>query len=159
MTSSDVPFFVVVVSPFSSSSSAFHSSGCLMMIINENDERFYVDVSTIPGAGNGLFAKIPLGEGDRLEVIGALVPAGSVCDVCSRYADRYKFRVGELLLIPLGFGGMVNHSKRPNMEKVIEGHSVYLRATRPISAGEELFFGYGDHFFEVAEIDPESFSS
>ena len=130
-----------------------------MVSIIENDERFYVDVSTIPGAGNGLFAKIPLGEGDRLEVIGVLVPAGSPSDVCSRYADHYKFRVGDLLLIPLGFGGMVNHSKRPNMEKVIEGHSVYLRTTRSISPGEELTFQYGDRFFEIAEIDPESFTT
>ncbi len=130
-----------------------------MITIIENDERFYVDVSTLHGAGNGLFARIPLDEGDRLEVIGVLVPAGSASDVCSRYADRYKFRVGALLLIPLGFGGMVNHSQRPNMEKVIEGHSVYLRARRTISAGEELTFQYGDRFFEITELDPESFSS
>ena len=129
------------------------------MTINETDERFYVDCSTIPGAGNGLFARIPLEEGDRLEVIGVLVPAGSVSDVCSRFADRYKFRLGELLLIPLGLGAMVNHSRQPNMEKVIEGHSVHLRTTRAISAGEELFFTYGDRFFEVTQIDPESFSS
>jgi hypothetical protein len=130
-----------------------------MIPIAEKDERFYVDVSTIPGAGKGLFARIPLAAGDRLEVIGVLVPAGSASDVCTQYADRYKFRVNELLLLPLGYGGLVNHSKRANMEKVIEDESVYLRTTRPIFAGEELFFRYGDHFFEVAGIDPESFSS
>jgi uncharacterized protein len=127
------------------------------MTINESDERFYLDVSTIPGAGAGLFARIPLGKGDRLEVIGVLVPAGSLADVCTRFADRYKFRLDDLLLIPLCFGGMVNHSKNPNMEKVIEGQSVYLRTTRAISAGEELFFDYGVHFFEVTQTDPDSF--
>jgi hypothetical protein len=45
------------------------------------------------------------------------------------------------------------------MEKVIEGHTVYLRATRTISPGEELTFQYGDRFFEIAVLDPESFSS
>ncbi len=130
-----------------------------MITITENDDRFYVDVSTLPGAGNGLFARTPLDEGDRLEVIGVLVPAGSTSDACTRYADPHKFRVGDLLLIPLGYGGMVNHSQRPNMEKVIESHSVYLRATRTISAGEELTFQYGDRFFEITELDPESFSS
>ena len=84
------------------------------MVIVENDERFCVNVSTIPDAGNGLFARTLLAEGEQLEVIGVLVPAGSVSDVCTRYADHYKFRVGDLLLIPLGFGGMVNHSKHPN---------------------------------------------
>ena len=101
-----------------------------MVTILDNDERFYVAPSTIPGAGKGLFARVPLREGDSLEVIGVFVPAGSVSDACSGYADRYKFRVGDLLLVPLGFAGMVNHSKHPNMEKVIERHSVSLRTMR-----------------------------
>ena len=54
---------------------------------------------------------------------------------------------------------MVNHSRHPNMEKVIEGEKVYLRTTRPIQPGEELFFTYGEAFFGVAKIDPDSFSS
>jgi hypothetical protein len=127
------------------------------MVIIEEDERFYVNVSTIPAAGDGLFAKTFLAEGERLEVVGVLVPAGSVSDVCTRYADRYKFRVGELLLIPLGFGGMVNHSRNPNLKQVIDGERVYLQTTRPIRPGEELFSTYGDGFFKVAEIDPDSF--
>ncbi|MGZ4847625.1 MAG: hypothetical protein ACXV3E_07570 [Halobacteriota archaeon] len=69
------------------------------MVIVENDERFCVNVSTIPDAGNGLFARTSLAEGEQLEVIGVLVPAGSVSDVCTRYADHYKFRVGDLLLV------------------------------------------------------------
>jgi SET domain len=127
------------------------------MIIVENDEQFYVNTSTIPGAGDGLFAKTFLAEGVRLEVLGVLVPAGSVSDVCTRYADCYKFRVGDLLLIPLGFGGMVNHSRNPNLKKAIDGQRVYLRTTRPIHPGEELFFTYGEEFFKVAKIDPDSF--
>ena len=123
------------------------------MKASENDERFCVNVSTIPGAGNGLFARTFLAAGERLEVIGVLVAAGSLSDVCTRYADHYKFRVGELLLIPLGIGGMVNHSKQANLEKVIEGQTVYLRTTREVHAGEELFFTYGEAFFEVAKID------
>ena len=68
------------------------------MVIVENDERFCVNVSTIPDAGNGLFARTLLAEGEQLEVIGVLVPAGSVSDVCTRYADHYitparKFRI------------------------------------------------------------------
>jgi hypothetical protein len=125
----------------------------------ESDERFYVAASKIPGAGKGLFAKVPLSLGDRLEVFGVLVPAGSAADDCTHYANQYKFRVGELLLIPLGFAGMVNHSRNPNMEKVIEGHSVSLQAVRPISADEELTFQYGDRFFEVTGIGPRSFGS
>jgi hypothetical protein len=129
-----------------------------MMIIAENEARFCIRTSTLPMAGDGLFAKIFLAEGERLEVIGVLVLAESVSDVCTRYADCYKFRVRDLLLIPLGFGGMVNHSRNPNLEKVIDDQRVYLRTTRPIHPGEELFFTYGEEFFKVAKIDPDSFS-
>jgi hypothetical protein len=127
------------------------------VIIEESDDRFYIGRSTISDAGNGLFAKIALAEGDRFEVIGVLVGAGTVSDVCTQYADCYKFRVGDLLLIPLGFAGLVNHSRTPNLEKVIDGLKVYLRTTHSIDAGEELFITYGDEFFRVNQIDPDSF--
>jgi hypothetical protein len=129
-----------------------------MMTIVESDERFCVKTSTIPGAGHGLFAQTSLAEGDCLELIGVLVPAGSISDLCTRHADCYKFRVGDLLLIPTGFGAMVNHSRHPNFEKVIDGQKVYLRATRRIDPGEELFFTYGETFFQVAHADPDVFS-
>lgn len=113
-----------------------------LILFSEDDGRFLIGPSTIPGAGRGLFAKEPLAQGDRLEVIGALVRADTPADTCSAYADRHKFRVGELLLIPLGYGGLVNYGDPPNMKKVIEGHRVYLQALRVIDPGEELFFVY-----------------
>ncbi len=111
----------------------------------EEEERFYISESTIPGAGRGLFLKSPLVPGDRLEVKGVLIPANSVSDQCTQYADPYKFRVGNDLLIPLGYGAMVNHSKDPNLEKVVEGERVYFRALRPVAEGEELFFSYSSY--------------
>jgi hypothetical protein len=124
----------------------------------EDDDRFVINMSTILNAGSGLFARRLLEEGERLEVIGVLVQAGSVADSCTRYADCYKFRVGEFLLIPVGFGGMVNHSSDPNMETVIEGQSVFLQTNRVVQPGEELSFEYSDTFFKVMNLDPQSFS-
>lgn len=113
------------------------------MLVDETDDRFYVAESTLPEAGNGLFAKVALNEGDRFEVIGALVLRESISDLCSHYADEHKFRVGDYLLIPLGFCAMANHSANPNLEKVFEGEDrVFLRALRRIEPGEELFFTY-----------------
>jgi len=107
-----------------------------------SDRRFYIKTSTIPGAGKGLFARTPMVAGEKLHVQGVLVRRDSSADRCTVYADAYKFRVGNDLLIPLGYGGLVNHSLRPNLEKVVEGNKVYLQALRPIKAGEELFFCY-----------------
>jgi hypothetical protein len=87
---------------------------------------------------------VPLALGDRFAVIGILVPADSVSDHCSAFADHHKFRVGDEVLVPLGYGGMANHSDEPNLLKVIEGDRTYLVALRPIAVGEELCHRYND---------------
>jgi len=116
------------------------------MHADETDDRFYVGESTLPGAGRGLFAKAPLRRGDRLEVIGIFIDRESETDRCTSFADEHKLRAGEgRLLIPLGYGGMVNHSIAPNLEKVIEADAVYLQALRDIEPGEELFFTYTEY--------------
>ena len=123
------------------------------VIVNETDDRFYIAESTVPGAGRGLFARVPLSTGDRLAVIGVLVAPDSLSDQLTAYTDEYKLRLGSLLLIPLGYGGMVNHSADPNLEKQVEGDSLYLRVTRPVQAGEELFFSYSDYARQRYGID------
>ena len=119
------------------------------------DFRFVVKASTISGAGRGLFAAVDLGLGERLEVLGPRVIAESLEDQCTSYADGYKFRVGEQLIIPLGICGMANHSTTPNLLKVIEGNRVWLEMARPILAGEELFLCYAPrariHFEESSQ--------
>jgi SET domain-containing protein len=116
------------------------------MIIAESDPRFYVADSAVPGAGRGLFARVSLAAGEDLPVVGVFIPANSTSDECTRYADEHKFRVGDSLLIPVGYGSMVNHSAHaPNMEKVLVGNAVHLRTLRPIAAGEELLFRYSEY--------------
>jgi hypothetical protein len=117
-------------------------------LLQETDDRFAVRPSTVPGAGRGVFARVDLPAGAVHEVIGVRVPRESVSDECTHFADHHKFRVGDALLIPVGFGGVVNHSTTPNMEKVVEGDRVFLRALRPIAAGDELFFRYPDAALE-----------
>ena len=112
--------------------------------IDETDDRFELRPSTIPAAGLGVFTRVELTVGATLEVIGVLVTHESISDRCTHFADHHKFRLGDKLLIPAGFGGLVNHSVDPNLEKVIEGDRLFLRAIRPIAAGAELFFRYPD---------------
>ncbi len=115
------------------------------MTLTETDDRFEVRPSAIPGAGLGLFARVPLAAGDFLRVVGVLIDADSVADRCTHFADEHKYRVGDRLLIPVGFGAMANHSDAPNAEKVIEGDEVRLRFTRPIAAGEEIVWRYSEY--------------
>ncbi|MGL6095712.1 MAG: SET domain-containing protein-lysine N-methyltransferase, partial [Fimbriiglobus sp.] len=100
----------------------------------------------IPGAGLGLFCRVPLAAGDVLRVVGVLIDADSAADRCTRYADENKYRVdGRRLLIPVGFGAMANHSDAPNAEKVVDGDDVWLRFPRPIAAGEEIVWRYSNY--------------
>lgn len=118
-------------------------------LLDDTDDRFAAGPSTVPGAGLGLFARADLPAGAVLEVVGVLVRRGSAADRCTHFADEHKFRVGDdLLLIPTGFGGVVNHSATPNLERLADGDRVFFRTLRPVAAGEELFFRYPDTALE-----------
>lgn len=114
--------------------------------MNEIDTRFFIARSRIADAGYGLFAAQSLAAGETLVAIGILIDRDSLADRCTVYADAYKFRVGDQLLIPIGFAGMVNHSSdAPNLEKVIDGNELILRTLRDIAPGEELLFEYSQY--------------
>ena len=115
------------------------------MILDERDDRFYAAASTIPGAGRGLFARVPLKAGDRLEVIGVRVRRDSASDGYTAFADAYKFRVGDDLLIPCGIAALANHSSDPNISKVVEGEALFLELVRDAHAGEELCLAYSEY--------------
>ena len=115
------------------------------MILDERDDRFYAKASAIPGAGRGLFARIALKAGERLEVIGVRVPRDSASDRYTGFADEYKFRVGDDLLIPCGIAALANHSSEPNLRKVVDGGAVFLELLRDVDPDEELCFGYSDY--------------
>ena len=90
-------------------------------------------------------ARVPLRVGDRLAVVGVMVRRDSEADRCTAFADEYKLRAGDYLLIPCGIAALANHSAEPNLEKVIEGESVFLQLLRDVEAGEELCFSYSDY--------------
>ena len=116
-----------------------------MLTLEETDDRFYAGPSRTPGAGQGLFARVPLRAGDRLKVIGVLVRRDSDADRYTAFADEYKLRVGdEYLLIPCGVAAMTNHAAQPNLVKVVEGKELFLELLRNVDAGEELCFSYSE---------------
>lgn len=115
------------------------------MLIAENDQRFYISISTIPYAGKGLFAAVDLPPGTMLEVIGVRIEPGSITDICTSWADEYKIRSHDILIIPTGFAGMINHSEKPNLRKVTKNDRLYFLTENIIPANTELFFEYSDY--------------
>lgn len=132
-----------------------------MYIVEEEDKRFYINKSTIEGAGYGCFAKELIPKGDFLEIIGVMVRPNGLADQCTHYAKRYKFAASEeknMKIVPMGFGGIVNHtddSEKQNVQLAYlprnrsskrSQHStqaVYL-ALRDIQPDEELLGFYGE---------------
>jgi hypothetical protein len=129
-----------------------------MNFIEETDTRFELKESTLPNAGWGCFTKEYLKAGDWLEIIGVYVKVGGLADQCTHYAKRYKFAGSpkkNAKIVPMGFGGMVNHSDDPNLQncqlEYVPGlsrrseHSgqVIYRFIRDVLPGEELIGNYG----------------
>lgn len=128
-----------------------------MILVREDDPRFYLSQSTLPNAGLGVFTNVNLKAGDFLEIVGIEVEEESDANRCTHYAHGYKFASGNKgrLIIPLGFAGMVNHAtdhQGQNMEleylprkktKNVNAGSAILRVIKPVKAGDELFHYYG----------------
>lgn len=134
-----------------------------MILVQENDDRFYVDESTQPGAGKGLFASKSIKKGEDLEVVGVAVEMGSAADFCTAYADSYKFAADysdsyTRHIIPMGYAGMVNHAndeKDRNVEiKYVKKNGVIVcvyRFLRDVAEGEEILGDYGDGWRGLAD--------
>jgi len=126
--------------------------------------------STLPNTGKGLFAWWP--QAPRREVF----PIGEkICDYDGEFLDKRKLdnRYGDFTApyaiavregrtpryedaaLHRGIGSLANHNtpENVNAEFVIKrlrgrNHSIYLRATRPIYHGDEIFVDYGlDYLF------------
>lgn len=137
-----------------------------MILIEEQDDRFYIGKSTVPDAGNGLFAAKALKKGDILEIVGVQVKAGSNADKCTDYAFTYKFAASEKdasrYVVPMGFAGMVNHCRerqnalirglksRPPQNRN-SGQMVY-QMIRDIEIGEEILGDYGNEWEETFSL-------
>ena len=140
-----------------------------MITITENDNRFYVRESTLPDAGLGLFARVKIPKGSFIEIIGVMVKRGSVADQCTRFAENYKFAASDkdYCLIPMGYGGMVNHANTKEQQNVViknvkakvpnkkikelrgilsfTGEAVYY-FTRDVEPDEEILGDYGHEY-------------
>lgn len=130
-----------------------------MILVEERDDRFYIQESTIPGAGKGLFAKVHIPAGSSLEIIGVQVKAHSETDACTAYANNYKFAADDRKLdryiVPLGYAGIVNHANSPETKNVeirathgprknaAAGKMVYY-FLKDVNPGEEILGDYGE---------------
>ncbi|HET9641596.1 MAG TPA: SET domain-containing protein [Candidatus Paceibacterota bacterium] len=100
-------------------------------------------------AGLGLFATRDYKKGERvIEYVGRVIPKEE--EYTSR--SKYLFEVNKRKTIDgqarTNIARYINHSCRPNCEpEIVRGH-VYIDTIRPVRAGDEFTYDYGEEYFE-----------
>lgn len=125
----------------------------LLEINFEKDDRFFIETSTIPKAGFGLFAKKHIKKGEKLYVLGIKVPLNSDFNICTGYARNYKFADptnANNCIMPLNYAGMINQNPNDlNATINNDGENLYFEFTRDINSNEEIFTYYGDSWCQI----------
>lgn len=109
-------------------------------------------VKKSPVHGYGVFADADFAEGDILEECFSI--AGSSKDMKTDPFIHYVFGDDEnLLMIPLGFGCIYNHSDIPNADYFFDCDNliIFFKAIKPIKKGEEIFIYYGENWFSTRD--------
>ena len=118
---------------------------------------YTIATSTIPNAGNGAFANIPLKKGTTLDYYkGKKLSASAyeklkddsyVWELSSPYGPFYIDGKNPKTSNWLRF---LNDSRdrRVNVEPYQYSGRIYYRTKRRIKAGEELFISYGDYYWD-----------
>jgi len=135
-----------------------------MINVENTDQRFYIDQSTIPKAGYGLFAEVTIEKGSLLNILGIVVIKNSLADLCTKYAESYKFSVtpldennqSNLKLIAVGYAALVNHSeqkrKRNVQIKYLEDGGLAYEFTKKVNPGQEILTDYGPNWRDICDI-------
>lgn len=115
-----------------------------------------------PNRGKGVFAGLPISEGDSIEVCHIVKIAKAEIPIIHKTSlHDYYFLWGEDLeeaALALGFGSLYNHQLFPNANFFLdlENETIDIVAIRDIEPGEEITINYhgepgdeGEVWFEV----------
>ena len=122
---------------------------------------FEVGPSTIPGANLGLFARTRIRVGDTIGFYTGKVITEQEYENGRFSGSRYILWVARTHII-VGEGAKanytryLNHSSRPNTVLVVSTRwkTARFEATRTIRPGDEIFFDYGEYYWNSLEITP-----
>ncbi len=112
---------------------------------------FEIRESTIPNAGRGLFARIPIEAGDTLgHYTGEVITEEDLEDgICEDSAYLLWVTANHILVgegPKANYTRYINHSDKPNAELITSNRwkTARFEALRRIQPGEEVFFNYGE---------------
>jgi SET domain-containing protein len=104
--------------------------------------------------GLGLFATVPIKPGAFIvEYSGPRIRTREAHAREKTAGTRYMFEINSRWTVDgsvrSNVGRYANHSCRPNAESALKSGKVILRAIKPIEAGEEITYDYGEEYFEL----------
>jgi hypothetical protein len=106
--------------------------------------------------GRGVFATRAFGKGEAVETCPTLELPGD--EVVGQLGD-YVFGSSEdekMVILPLGYGMLYNHSYKANLEYVQDGpRMITFLTVRPVAPGEELTIDYGEEWWSTRNLDPD----
>ena len=122
---------------------------------------FEVRTSTIKGAGNGLFAKFAIKEGDTIGYYtGEIITEKEFHDPHRPFSAYVMWVTRKHIIIGEGpkanYTRYINHEDEPNAFLVTSTRwkTARFEALRDIDPGEEIFFDYGEDYWEEEPENP-----
>lgn len=120
-------------------------------------EHFEVCPSTIPGAGQGLFARVPIGIEETIGFYtGELITYEELAAGRFSGSDYLLGLTSKWLIAGEGpkanYTRYINHSSDPNLLLTVSTRwkTARFESIRAIEPGEELFFDYGELYWQNA---------
>jgi len=118
-------------------------------------------IKNSPGRGKGVFAKTMIKKGETIGYyVGEIIRdwhANREPYVSSLYLmwvckNRWINAVGP----KSNYTRYINHGEKPNAELIISTRwkTARIESLRAIKPGQEIFYSYGDEYWEAMETDP-----
>ena len=116
---------------------------------------FEIRTSTIEGAGMGLFARHAIGEEETIGYYtGEVITEKEFHDPDRPFSAYVMWVTKDHILVGEGpkanYTRYINHDDEPNAFLVVSSRwkTARIQALRDIEPGEEIFFDYGDDYWE-----------
>jgi SET domain-containing protein len=116
---------------------------------------FEIRTSTIEGAGMGLFARHAIGEEDTIGYYtGEVITEKEFHDPARPFSAYVMWVTRDHILVGEGpkanYTRYINHDDEPNAFLVVSSRwkTARFQALRDIKPGEEIFFDYGEDYWE-----------
>ena len=126
------------------------------------EQAFSIAPSTIPGAGLGLFAQVPIAIEDTIGYYtGELITYDALAAGRFAGSDYLLGLTSKWLIAGEGpkanYTRFINHSDAPNAFLIVSPRwkTARFEAIKAIAPGEEVFFDYGALYWRATEKAPE----